>query len=139
MSAKTILIVEAQRHIMRLIQVNLQRAGYEVMMASSGQEALEQIGRRRPDVLVIDYDLPDMTSNELGQKIYDWQNTQRPPALLLIPKNLEPGSLDAWYAYPNCNCHLTKPFRPEEVIHLVSRILEAAEEAAGRHNPKQRE
>ena len=62
--AKTILVVDDERHIVRLVQVNLERAGYEVTTAYDGVEALEAVEAEIPDMIILDVMMPRMDGFE---------------------------------------------------------------------------
>jgi len=49
-----VLVVDAERHILRLVQVNLERQGYEVILAPSCEDAVEKARTMRPELIVID-------------------------------------------------------------------------------------
>jgi CheY-like chemotaxis protein len=55
-----ILVVDDEPHYRRLIQVNLERQGYEVSAASNGKEALEKIYSEHPDLVIMDEEMPVM-------------------------------------------------------------------------------
>lgn len=61
---KKILAVDDERHIVRLVQINLQKEGYEVVTASNGREALEKVQSERPDLIVMDVMMPEMDGFE---------------------------------------------------------------------------
>jgi len=58
--AKKILAVDDERHIVRLIQVNLERAGYQVITAFDGTEGLKKVETEKPDLVVLDVMMPRM-------------------------------------------------------------------------------
>jgi two-component system alkaline phosphatase synthesis response regulator PhoP/two-component system response regulator VicR len=62
---KKILAVDDERHIVRLVEVNLQRAGYEVVTAYDGREALEKVKSENPDLVVLDVMMPYMDGFEV--------------------------------------------------------------------------
>ena len=62
---KKILAVDDERHIVRLVEVNLQRAGYEVVTAYDGREALEKVKSENPDLIVLDVMMPYMDGFEV--------------------------------------------------------------------------
>ena len=66
---KKILAVDDERHIVRLVQVNLQRAGYEVVTAYDGKEALEKVASEQPDLIVLDVMMPYMDGFEVLQNL----------------------------------------------------------------------
>ncbi|MCW3094970.1 MAG: Response regulator consisting of a CheY-like receiver domain and a winged-helix DNA-binding domain [Chthonomonadaceae bacterium] len=58
--AKKILVVDDERLRVRFVQVTLERAGYEVVTASDGKDALEKVDAEKPDLVILDSTLPDM-------------------------------------------------------------------------------
>jgi len=65
--ARKILAVDDEKHIVRLVQVNLERQGYEVVTANDGKEALEKVESERPDLVVLDVMMPYMDGFEVLQ------------------------------------------------------------------------
>ncbi len=64
-----LLIIDDDRHILRFLKMNLVRDGFEVRTAENGQDALEQMKRRLPDMALVDLLLPDMHGFELCSRI----------------------------------------------------------------------
>jgi DNA-binding response OmpR family regulator len=62
-----VLVCGYERHIVRLIQVKLERQGWRVATASTGQEALDNMRADRPDLLMLESQLPDMSAEEIIQ------------------------------------------------------------------------
>ena len=60
MAAPKVLVVDDERHIVRLVQVNLERAGYEVVTAFGGEEALVKANSEKPDMVALDTMKPQM-------------------------------------------------------------------------------
>ena len=69
MNAKRILVADDEVHMIRVIKLFLERAGYKVDTASNGQEALDSILRDPPDVLLIDINMPRMTGQQLCMEL----------------------------------------------------------------------
>ncbi|MBT8444280.1 MAG: response regulator [Gammaproteobacteria bacterium] len=69
MSEKRILLVDDEPTVLRVLRLQLQRAGYEVDTAPNGEVALEKIRSAAPDVLITDIEMPRMTGEELCQAI----------------------------------------------------------------------
>ena len=55
---KKILAVDDEKHIVRLVQANLERAGYQVVTANDGKEALQKVAEENPDLVVLDVMMP---------------------------------------------------------------------------------
>ena len=105
-----ILIVEDERHILRLLQVNLQRQGYRVEIAASGAEALDKIGPHI-GMAVIDETLPDMSGGELVRLIRENPENAH---IRLVLMDKEPRSGDEDPRGPDLL--LTKPFNPMQLL-----------------------
>jgi two-component system, OmpR family, alkaline phosphatase synthesis response regulator PhoP len=122
---KTILAVDDERSIVRLVQVNLERHGYEVVTAFDGREALEKIAEARPDMLVIDVMMPYMDGFTVLQELRKDPATRELPVIMLTAKAMDN---DVFTGYKlGADCYLTKPFNPNELLNFVRRIFEAQE------------
>ncbi len=64
-----ILIADDEPHVVRVMRLALERAGYSVEFAPNGEEAYRRLTQQRPDALITDIDMPKMTGKELCQKI----------------------------------------------------------------------
>lgn len=66
---KNILIADDEPHLIRIIKLGLERAGYKVDTAKNGEEAYESISQQQPDALITDIKMPRMSGEELCKKI----------------------------------------------------------------------
>ncbi|MBC7286757.1 MAG: response regulator, partial [Armatimonadetes bacterium] len=66
---KKILVVDDQKHIVRLVQITLEKAGYDVVTAYDGVEALEKVEQENPDMIVLDVMMPRMDGFEVLQRL----------------------------------------------------------------------
>lgn len=66
---KHVHLVDDEPHIIRVTRMSLERAGYQVTDSANGLQALEQLEKQQPDVLITDIDMPKMTGRELCQQI----------------------------------------------------------------------
>lgn len=115
-----VLACDDERHILRLIQVNLERQGYTVRLSSSGEECLRLVREKRPDILVLDTLLGDMTGYEVAAQLEANPQTSGIPIIFLGSKNEVPPSNDDWPSGPTAGAclFLTKPFNPMQIIEL---------------------
>ena len=116
-------MVDDEPHIVRLIQVNLERSGYEVVTAFDGKEALQQVDAEKPDLLVLDVMMPDMGGFEVLHILRTHPDTRKLPALLLTPKAGDADVFHDWPSGSGVDCYLTKPFNAMELIFFVKRIF----------------
>ncbi|MEI6519741.1 MAG: response regulator [bacterium] len=122
---KKILAVDDERHIVRLIQVNLERAGYTVITAFDGREALKKIEEERPDLVVLDVMMPFMDGLETLKRIRANPMTNRTPVIMLTAKAQDQ---DIFTGYSSgADIYLTKPFNPMELLTFVKRIFTESE------------
>lgn len=132
---KKILAVDDERHIVRLVQVNLERAGYEVVTAFDGKDALEKVANEQPDLVVLDVMMPYMDGFEVLQNLRKNPSTRELPVIMLTAKAQDADVFRGWQS--GVDCYLTKPFNPMELISFVKRIfksLEGDEDGGGRYN-----
>jgi two-component system alkaline phosphatase synthesis response regulator PhoP len=126
---KKILAVDDERHIVRLVQVNLERAGYQVVTAFDGKEALQKVESENPDLVVLDVMMPYMDGFEVLQTLRKNQSTRDLPVIMLTAKAQDADVFRGWQS--GVDCYLTKPFNPMELIAFVKRIFSSADDADG--------
>jgi two-component system alkaline phosphatase synthesis response regulator PhoP len=129
---KKILAVDDERHIVRLVQVNLERAGYEVVTAFDGKDALEKVEAENPDLVVLDVMMPYMDGFEVLQQLRKNPSTRELPVIMLTAKAQDADVFRGWQS--GVDCYLTKPFNPMELISFVKRIFKSLEEGDGDDN-----
>jgi two-component system alkaline phosphatase synthesis response regulator PhoP/two-component system response regulator VicR len=118
---KKILVVDDERHIVRLIQVNLERAGYKVLSAYDGPEALKKIDSEKPDMIVLDVMMPRMDGFEVLKRLKAKPETNELPVIMLTAKAQDADVFRGWSS--GVSAYLTKPFNPIELITFVRRIF----------------
>lgn len=120
---KKILAVDDERHIVRLVEVNLQRAGYEVVTAFDGREALEKVKSENPDLVVLDVMMPYMDGFEVLKHLKADPATADIPVIMLTAKAQDADVFRGWQS--GVDCYLTKPFNPMELLTFVKRIFDS--------------
>jgi two-component system alkaline phosphatase synthesis response regulator PhoP len=121
---KKILAVDDERHIVRLVEVNLQRAGYDVVTAFDGREALEKVQSERPDLIVLDVMMPYMDGFEVLKRLKQDPVTAQIPVIMLTAKAQDADVFRGWQS--GVDCYLTKPFNPMELLTFVKRIFDSS-------------
>ena len=124
--AKKILAVDDERHIVRLVQINLQKAGYEVVTATNGIEALEQVAQVKPDLVVMDVMMPEMDGLEALEKMKADPEMAKIPVIMLTAKAQDADVFSGWQK--GADLYLTKPFNPAELLNFVKRIFSSQTE-----------
>jgi len=126
--AKKILAVDDEPSIVRLIQINLEKQGYQVITAYDGKEALEKIASERPDMVVLDVMMPYMDGFEVLRTLRKEPATRELPVIMLTAKAQD---ADVYTGYKDgADSYLTKPFNPRELISFVQRIFASQENQA---------
>jgi two-component system alkaline phosphatase synthesis response regulator PhoP len=123
-----VLAVDDERNICRLVEVNLQRAGYRVTTASDGVEALAAIGVERPDIVVLDVMMPKMDGFEVLKRLRMDPATAELPVIMLTAKAQDADIFRGWSS--GVDGYLTKPFNPGELLAFVRRTLEYRDQEA---------
>lgn len=124
--AKKILVVDDERHIVRLVEVNLERAGYEVLTAYDGVEALEQVEQEDPDMIVLDVMMPRMDGFDVLKNLQSDPKYKDIPVIMLTAKAQDADIFKGWQS--GVSSYLTKPFNPKELLVFVERIFQSMEE-----------
>jgi len=117
-----ILAVDDEPSIIRLVQINLERAGYSVVTAKDGREGLEKVSQERPDLVVMDVMMPYMDGFEALGHIRRDPETRDIPVIMLTAKAMDSDVAQGYRS--GVDCYLTKPFNPRELVTFVKRILE---------------
>ena len=124
--AKKILAVDDEKAIVRLVQVNLEREGYQVVTAYDGREALENVASERPDLVVLDVMMPYMDGFEVLQQLKKDPETRDIPVIMLTAKAQDADVFRGWQS--GVDCYLTKPFNPMELKAFVKRVFKSIED-----------
>jgi len=117
--SQTILVVDDEMQIVRLLRGYLEQAGYRVLTAYNGVEALSIARQERPDLVVLDLQLPKMDGLEFTRRI----RSERPEmAILMLTARVE--ELDRIVGLElGADDYVTKPFSPREIVARVRAIL----------------
>jgi len=119
---RKILVVDDERHIVRLMQVNLEHAGFTVLKAYDGIEALEQIRTEQPDLVFLDAMMPHLDGFETLRAIRAEARTRALPVVMLTARAQDADIARA--CLDGADFYLTKPFNPVEIWTMARRILD---------------
>lgn len=128
MSKKTILAVDDSLTMRKLTETTLRQAGYEVILASTGGDGFKMALDRRPDLVLLDYILPDMRGVEFCQQLQEAETDRMTPILLISGHGNAIREL--YQDFPNVVDYLTKPFAANVLQAVVSNILSKVEKPA---------
>ncbi|MFO7958522.1 MAG: response regulator [Candidatus Brocadiia bacterium] len=119
--AKTVLIVDDEPHILRSLGFVVRRAGYNVVEARGGREALELIEEHNPDLVFLDIMMPELDGYEVCRRVKSAEDGSSTFIIMLTAKGqrtdrevgLEAGADE----------YMTKPFSPSRAVERVQEIL----------------
>jgi two-component system phosphate regulon response regulator PhoB len=121
MADTRILVVEDEQPIRDLIAFGLRRAGCDVALAEHSQAALASIGDRRPDIVLVDWMLPDMSGLELIRVLRRDANTRDIPVVMLTARGEEADKVAGLES--GADDYVTKPFSARELIARIQAVL----------------
>jgi CheY-like chemotaxis protein len=121
MAGKKILVCDDESHILHVVSLKLRNAGYEVLTAADGQEALELAIAERPDLIITDYHMPSLSGLELCQKLKQDPATAKIPAIMLTARGYQLDPNDTRDS--GILRMLSKPFSPRHLLTTVNEVL----------------
>jgi two-component system, OmpR family, phosphate regulon response regulator PhoB len=116
-----VLIVEDERDLAALIDFNLQAAGFTTCLAPTGDSALASARQRRPDLVLLDLMLPDMSGVEVCRQLRVDAATRELPIVMLTAKGEESDRVRGFEA--GADDYVTKPFSVRELVLRLKAIL----------------
>jgi len=133
MPGETILVVDDEANIVELAQMYLEQEGFRVQAARDGAQALEQISKQTPALIVLDLMLPEMDGWEVCRRVRAGKTTGDLPIIMLTARDddvdkivgLELGADD----------YMTKPFNPRELVARVKVILRRSQRTIQTESP----
>lgn len=121
----TILIVDDETQIRRLLRLTLEPAGYAVREAETGQQGLQEIAYRAPEGVVLDLGLPDLDGGTVLRRLREWSSV---PVLVLTVRDSEDDKIAALDA--GADDYLTKPFSGRELLARLRAVLRRTQTSA---------
>lgn len=119
--SKTILVVDDEPDVVRLLQVNLEQAGYQVITAENGQDALGRVAADNPDLILMDHMMPVMDGLEALKNLKGNQTTAKIPVVILTANNSYAEMAKGWES--GTDLYLTKPIIVAELMSYIDCIL----------------
>ena len=117
-----VLVVDDEEHITELLAMGLGYQGFDVERAASGREALDAVGRRSPDLIVLDVMLPDLDGFEVAKRLRrDEGASTRIPIIFLTARDTTQDKVTGLRL--GSDDYVTKPFSIEELIERVKAVL----------------
>ncbi len=121
MHDKQILVVEDEEDILELVCFNLKKEGYRVKGVTSGEEALQEVERQIPSLIILDLMLPGADGFDVCKSLRSDSRTKAVPVIMLTARSEEADIVIGLEL--GADDYLTKPFSPRELIARVRAIL----------------
>lgn len=109
--AQRILVIDDEPQIQRFLRIALEASGYEVLLADTGRQGLEQASLQSPDLIILDLGLPDLSGLEVLAALRGWS---RVPVMILSVQDQERDKVQA--LDQGADDYLTKPFGIQELL-----------------------
>src|SRR5678810_422853 len=129
MSAKQILVVEDERPIREMIAFGLRRAGFEVREAADARSGRAEVANKLPDLLLVDWMLPDTSGLEFTRALKRDRETRELPVILLTARAEEGDKVAGLEG--GADDYVTKPFSPRELLARINAVLRRSNHGGG--------
>jgi two-component system KDP operon response regulator KdpE len=124
-SSPSILVIDDEVQIRRIVRFSLEAAGFRVSEAGTGQSGITAAATEQPDGIILDLGLPDLDGAEVLRRLREWM---RAPVLVLTVRDSEDSKLQAFEA--GGDDYLSKPFSTRELIARLKAILRRVQPVA---------
>ncbi|HNT35522.1 MAG TPA: response regulator [bacterium] len=122
MAGETILIVDDERSIQRILEFNLRKAGYETRLAEDGLQAMARMREAKPDLVVLDVMMPNMDGYEVCREIRSDTDLRDVLVVLLTARGQE---IDRDKGVEvGADVYATKPFSPRILLQTIRDLLD---------------
>src|SRR3989339_1893627 len=121
MSKENILVVDDEEDVLELVRYNLDKNGYGIYTATTGEDALAKARAKLPDLIILDLMLPGIDGLDICKKIKTDTRTQNIPVIMLTAKGDETDIITGLEL--GADDYVTKPFSPKVLVARVRRIL----------------
>jgi len=125
-AAPTVLIVDDEKDLRHLLDFNLKQAGYRTLQAATGEEALAQVARHTPHMILLDLNLPDVAGTEVARRLKADPDTREIPIIMLTARGGEADRIAGFEL--GAEDYVPKPFSVRELVlrlNVVRRRLSA--------------
>jgi len=122
----TILIVEDEKDIIKMLEYNLEKEGFKTLSERNGEDALDSAHRDHPDLILLDLMLPGMDGLEVCKTLKSDTKTVSIPVIMLTAKSQESDKIVGLEL--GADDYMTKPFSPRELIARIKAVLRRGKE-----------
>lgn len=124
MQGKRIVVADDESHILNVVSLKLRNAGFEVLCANDGEEALSMVLSEKPDLLITDYHMPGLTGMEVCCKMRADESVKETKAIMLSARGYH--LTEQELADTGISTMISKPFSPRQLLEVVNSVLGVA-------------
>lgn len=117
----TVLVVDDNADVVTIVQTILEADGYEALVAYSGVEALTQLAKHKPDLVILDIMMPEMSGLEVLERMRETPSVAQIPVILLTAKTDDEDFLSGYRS--GADYYIPKPFTSEQLLYGVRLVL----------------
>lgn len=117
----TVLIVEDEKSISTLLKYNLEKEGYTIIISQNGEDGIEQVKKNLPDLVILDWMLPDLSGIAVCDLIKREPRLKSIPVIMLTAKSEETDKIRGFET--GADDYVTKPFSTKELVLRVQALL----------------
>ncbi len=117
----TVLVVDDEAHIRRLIEFTLKKGGYRMLVATNGKEAIEMAVEAAPNLIIMDVLMPEMDGMEALEQLKNDERTASIPVILLT--GIGQSTTRQEVEEKGTATYLAKPFSPNKLLREVERMI----------------
>ena len=118
---KTFLLVDDSASMRQLVSFTIKEAGYDVLLADSGKDALGKLGSAKVDMVITDLNMPEMDGIELIKKLRGMPDYKFTPIVMLTTESQESKKQEGKQA--GASGWIVKPFSPEQLLDVVKKFV----------------
>src|SRR4029078_11123354 len=124
MPGESVLVVDDSPTILKLVQLVLTKAGYQVTTASDGEAGLAAAHEERPSFILLDYQMPEMNGDDVCRAMSGDTVLCNVPVVVMSAREDAVG--ERFASLPNVVDHITKPFSPDALLAVIPHTVEQA-------------
>lgn len=121
MRRKKVLVADDDRDIVLALKIRLEAAGYEIVTAMDGKEAVESIRQEKPDLAILDINMPEGNAFAVLDELRD-DGIEKLPVIFLTADTQEKSQVKAFHR--GIRHYLTKPYDPKTLLVLIEHALD---------------
>src|SRR5688572_26417987 len=130
---KKICIIEDEPAMIELVSLILRNRGFEVVGAVGGQEGLELIGKTKPDLVLLDLMMPDMSGWDVYQQMKADETMKSIPVIVVTAKAQSIDKVLGLHI-AKVQDYITKPFSPNDLVEAVRKVLDQQADSSASNN-----